>query len=149
MKKRKKKFTDWDDLGSYLASKEYHMISLLSRVSIDYPGIVETIYLYSPDAGKSLVLIHNFESFGLDWAGDIGEQARYIIPNLEALKETCNSLEISICNFSEAPKEPENLPSVYDEKEKTEKYREGWNMLQKDFADGKLYLNTLEREKES
>jgi len=67
----KKKFLNFGALKNYITSSKKRHLTFYIRISNKYPGIVETLSLFSDESGKKLTLINDFDCFGLDWMGDL------------------------------------------------------------------------------
>ena len=142
---KKKGFQDWEDLKVFLECKKQHSLSLRLSISEVFPGVVETLTLYTPDSGKTLVLIHDFYSYGLDPFGDLGFQERYSVPDLACLKDVClRELQVELKDFRvQRRKLPVETPSTGDSPRALERYSQGWNHLERQFQAGSLRISGL------
>ncbi|MFC1833606.1 hypothetical protein ACFL2Q_02585 [Thermodesulfobacteriota bacterium] len=104
----------------------------------------ETLTLYSVAWGKKLTLIHDFQSFGLDWMGDLQLQMRYTVASIEELSRCCeDALGVGIRDLRVRHPLPWPLPSVNDGATKIAQYRRGWKRLELDYERGNLRLPVL------
>ena len=138
---KKKKFCDFEDLDNYLTSSKARSIMVYSKNSEDYPGVVESLIFYSSESGKELSLHQTFESYGLDWMGDLSEHIFYYLEDLDSLKEVLDKLEIDIKELRIKFSLPENFSQTTDGKAKM--YQEGWKKLSRDYEAGKLFIKGL------
>jgi len=131
---KKNQFLNWDDLENYIKSAKKRHLTIYSKVSSKYSGIIETLYLHSEESGKKLTFINDFDSYGLDWMGDLSKQIRLSFSNLSEMIQYCEKmLKINFQNFKKNLSLPNELPSVNDSKEKIESYKKGWDKLCHDY----------------
>ncbi len=144
---KKKQFSDFEDLKNYITSAKARGTMIFSKNSERYPGVVESLTFYSTRSGKKLDLHHTFESYGLDWMGDLSEHISYHIESLDSFKEVLDKPEIDLKELIVMFSLPENFQRTTDGK--TEMYQKGWKDLCKDFKSGKLFIEGLQVKEDS
>lgn len=136
MGRKKKSFEDLEDLIAYCESSKTRTIEVFIKTSNIYDGIVESLSLYTANSGKSIEIIHDFESYGLDPSGDLGEQSRYTFKSFNELEEFLKTkLGIQIADIKIRVPLPKDIPSP-DDIDKLDDYKNGYNKLLDDFRKG-------------